>query len=124
MVIDYSINLIIAALLGTLAGLGVGGGSILLLWLTLVVKIPIEEARIFNLLFFIPSASIVGFHAVKSAQIHIRDVLPAIIGGCICAFLFSELQVYLPVPLLKKFFGVILLFTGIREIRYRPRNAK
>lgn len=118
------INILIAVLLGTLAGLGVGGGSILLLWLTLVEKIPIEQARIYNLLFFLPTASIVGFHAVKSSRIRVKEILPAVIGGCITAFLCSKLQTYLPVKILKKLFGIILIFTGIREIRYRPRNAK
>lgn len=122
--IDFYINTIIAALLGTLAGLGVGGGSILLLWLTLAEKIPIELARVFNLLFFIPSASIVGFRAIKKAEIRVKTILPAIIGGCTAALLFSRLQFFLPVIFLKKLFGIILILTGIREIRYRPRNAR
>lgn len=118
------INILMAVLLGTLAGLGVGGGSILLLWLTLVEKIPIEQARIYNLLFFLPTASIVGFHAVKSSRIRVKEILPAVIGGCIAAVLCSKLQTFLPIKILKRLFGIILLFTGIREIRYRPRNAK
>lgn len=122
--VDFYLNTLVAALLGTLAGLGVGGGSILLLWLTLVEKIPIEQARVFNLMFFIPGASIVGFRAIKNSEIPTKAILPAVIGGCASALLFSKLQAFLPVAVLKKLFGVILLCTGIREIRYRPRNAK
>lgn len=122
--VDFYLNTLVAALLGTLAGLGVGGGSILLLWLTLVEKIPIEQARVFNLMFFIPGASIVGFHAIKNSEIPTKAILPAVIGGCASALLFSKLQAFLPVAVLKKLFGVILLCTGIREIRYRPRNTK
>ena len=43
---------IIATILGFLAGIGVGGGSLLILWLTLVLEMPQETARIINLLFF------------------------------------------------------------------------
>lgn len=118
------LSICIAALLGTLAGLGVGGGSILLLWLTLVVKIPVEDARLINLMFFIPAASIVGFKAVKENHIEIKKLLPAAVVGCICAFLFSKVSENLPIPLLKKLFGIILLLTGFREIVYRPRNAR
>lgn len=122
--LEFYLKILIALLLGTLAGLGVGGGSILLLWLTIVEKIPVEQARIYNLLFFLPTASIVVIHAVKNSGIQIKEILPAVIGGCIAAVLCSKLQIFLPVTFLKNIFGIILLFTGIREIRYRPRNAK
>lgn len=122
--LNLCLKILIALILGTLAGLGVGGGSILLLWLTLVEKIPVEQARIYNLLFFLPTASIVGIHAVKHSGMQIKEILPAVIGGCIAAVLCSKLQIFLPIQILKKIFGFILIFTGIREIRYRPRNAK
>ena len=52
------ITLLIAALLGFLAGLGVGGGSLLILWLTLVLHTEPAQARPINLLFFLPAAAI------------------------------------------------------------------
>lgn len=116
--------ILIAVLLGILAGLGVGGGSILLLWLTLVIKLPIEEAKVINLMFFIPCASIAAYHEIRSSHVEIKTILPAIIGGCISAFLFSQLSSLLPIQWLKKLFGFILLITGVHEIRYRPRNAR
>ncbi len=48
----------VAAILGFLAGLGVGGGSLLIIWLTMVVQSDQQEARLINLMFFIPSALI------------------------------------------------------------------
>ena len=45
----FLVALVIATLLGFLAGMGVGGGRLLLLWLTQVVMIPQEQARILNL---------------------------------------------------------------------------
>ena len=44
--------LLVGTVLGFLAGLGVGGGSLLILWLTLIAQTPQEEARNINLLFF------------------------------------------------------------------------
>ena len=45
------IAFLVASILGFLAGLGVGGGSLLILWLTIVLNYPHPQARIVNLLF-------------------------------------------------------------------------
>lgn len=55
---SFPVAFAVAAILGFLAGLGVGGGSLLVLWLTLAVGMEHPQARIINLMFFIPSAVI------------------------------------------------------------------
>ena len=114
----------IGCVLGFLSGLGVGGGSLLMLWLTLVLEMPHNEARTINLLFFIPSAIIASLFRWKQGALDIKKVLPAIIGGCISAAIFSTISKHIDITLLKKLFGALLLLTGIRELFYRPRKAK
>lgn len=116
--------LFISTALGFLAGLGIGGGSLLILWLTLFVGMEQAEARIINLLFFLPSAIIATLFRWKQGSLNVKKVLPAIIAGCISAALFSLLSKALEITLLKKLFGALLLLTGIRELFYRPRNAR
>ena len=41
----------VSVALGFLSGLGTGGGSLLILWLTLVLDVPQSEARAMNLMF-------------------------------------------------------------------------
>lgn len=48
------VALIVGTVLGFLTGLGVGGGSLLILWLTLALEMPQTAARGINLLFFCP----------------------------------------------------------------------
>ena len=43
---------------GFLSGLGVGGGSLLMLWLTTVIHMDYAVAKTVNLLFFLPTALI------------------------------------------------------------------
>ena len=118
------LTLPIAVVLGFLAGLGVGGGSLLMLWLTLVIKMPYEQARIINLLFFLPSAIIATLFHRKQGSVNIKKILPAVIAGCGAAALFTFIGNRIDTALLKKLFGGLLLATGIRELLYRPRNAK
>ena len=55
---SLTVSLIVGTALGFLSGLGVGGGSLLILWLTLVLGMEQGEARTVNLLFFLPAAAV------------------------------------------------------------------
>ena len=121
---SFPVLLVVGSILGFLAGLGVGGGSLLILWLTLVVGISHPTARNINLLFFIPGAVISSLFRWKQGAFNIKKILPAILTGCISAGIFSVLGKHLDTGLFKKLFGILLLVTGIREIFYRPRKAK
>ena len=119
-----TLTLPVAVLLGFLAGLGVGGGSLLVLWLTTVVGMAYGDARTINLLFFLPCALISTLFRCKQGAVPFRKILPAILGGCISAALFAWIGTRLDTTVIKKLFGGLLLFTGLRELFYRPRNAK
>ena len=121
--LDY-FTLPVAVILGFLAGLGVGGGSLLMLWLTVVTGMEYPQARVINLLFFLPSAFIASLFHGKQGTLKIKKLLPAIILGCVAAALFSFIGNRINTALLKKCFGGLLLLTGLRELFYRPRKAK
>ena len=116
--------LVISSVLGFLSGIGVGGGSLLILWLTLVANMEHGAARNLNLLFFIPCAVISSFFRWKQGLLDFKKILPAILLGCISAGIFSFLSQNIDTAILKKLFGGLLLIIGLRELFYRRRNAK
>ncbi len=116
--------ILIGTLLGFLSGIGVGGGSLLMLWLTLVLHMEHVSARMINLLFFIPSAIVASFFRWRQGSLDLKKIVPAVIGGCLAAACFSLLSKQMDIELLKKMFGILLLATGIRELFYRPRKAR
>jgi uncharacterized membrane protein YfcA len=124
MLTSMPITILVGCLLGFLAGLGIGGGSLLILWLTLVLNMEQTAARLINLLFFLPSAVIASLFRWKQGALDIKKVAPAIVSGCITAAGFAIFSKYLDISLTKKLFGILLLFTGLRELFYRPRNAR
>ena len=121
---NFPVSVIVGILLGLLAGLGTGGGSLLLLWLTLAAGTEAETARTVNLLFFLTSAGSVSLLRLKKGSLQIKKILPGILAGCAGAAAFSVLGRYLNAEILKMAFGVLLLLTGLRELLYRPRKAK
>lgn len=114
----------ISILLGFLSGLGTGGGSLLIIFLTLGLSMDHETARTINLMFFIPAALIACLFRRKHNKLDIKKVLPAIIAGCISAGVFYTVSTVIDTEILKTMFGILLLFTGVRELLYRPRNAR
>lgn len=120
---SWPIALVAGTLLGFLSGLGIGGGSLLMLWLTIVLGIDHRIARGINLLFFLPSASIACIYHCKQGRVNLKSILPAVIAGCIAAGLCSWLGSALNLELLKKLFGGLLIITGLRELFYRPKAA-
>lgn len=122
--VSFIANLLLGTLMGFLAGMGVGGGSLLLLWLTQVAMLEHEQARIINLLFFLPAAAVSTLFQKKHGKIEKRPAIAATIAGCSAAIIFSFISKAIDVTLLKKMFGMLLILTGIREICYRPRKAK
>lgn len=119
---SFPVVLAVSILLGFLAGIGVGGGSLLILWVTLVLGMAQPEARVLNLLFFLPSAVIASLFRWKQGKLDVKKVLPAILAGCVAAGACSLLSRNLDMDLLKKLFGGLLLITGVRELLYKPKK--
>ena len=114
--------LLTGTLLGLLSGLGTGGGSLLVLWLTAVLGMEAEKARLLNLLFFLPAAVIATLFRGKQTALPFRKLLPGIGAGCVTAALFSLLSKHTNPQLLQKIFGGLFVITGLREIFYRPKK--
>lgn len=112
----------VSVALGFLSGLGTGGGSLLILWLTLVLDVPQSEARAMNLMFFLPSAVIACLFRWKQGKLDLKRVLPGILAGCAAAGVCSLLTAEQTPEFLRKCFGILLIFTGIREILYKSRD--
>lgn len=115
-------GMIVGAVLGFLSGLGIGGGSLLILWLTLVLGMGQEMARGINLLFYLPGAAIASCLRWKEGHVDLKTILPAVISGCLAAVSFTWLAAGANTELLKKLFGVLLVVTGIRELLYKGNS--
>ena len=119
---SFTVAVLMGTVLGVLSGLGTGGGSLLILWLTLAQALPQSEARAINLLFFIPSALIACLFRLKQGRLELKKVLPAIVAGSLSAAVFAWFGNLWDTEILKKAFGILLLFTGLRELMYKPKG--
>ncbi len=124
MLTSFPVCLLAGTALGFLSGLGVGGGSLLMLWLTVVLGMEQAAARSINLLFFIPTAVIATVFRSKEGAVPVKKLLPGILSGCAAAALLCLLARNMDTGLLRKIFGGLFIITGLRELFYRPRKAR
>lgn len=110
--------MIVEWLVGTVAGFvsgcGVGGGTLLLLYLTAVVGMEQRVAAGVNLLYFIVCSPVALFLHFRQRTVNFWQVLPAALGGAVTAALAAWGTVYLPTDWLRRGFGVMLIYIGIK----------
>jgi len=105
-----------SGLTGILSGFGVGGGSLLMLYLLYVQQLEQHTAQCINLLYFIPCAlASLCFH-LRNRMIELRVLLPCIAAGIVTCAAGSLLAQTLETGLLRRVFGIFLLIIGIREL--------
>ena len=100
---------------GILASMGLGGGMVLILYLTLIAGISQITAQGMNLLFFIPIAALALVIHSKNKLVKWRKIIPAIICGIVSAVLGTFLAKTLGNNFLTKLFAVFVLVTGLKE---------
>lgn len=121
--LSWIFALVIGLLTGILSGFGIGGGTILMIYLTAFAAFPQKIAQGINLLYFIPTAAAALILHSKHHQLKWSAVLPAALCGCTTAAGFSFLAMGMDLTLLRRLFGVFLLFTGISGLKKKPKNS-
>ncbi len=109
---------------GVISGFGIGGGSILMVWLTAVLSVQQRTAQGVNLLYFLPTAGAALILHAKNRQVEWRVVLPAALAGCAAAGLLSFLAVRMEAKLLRKIFGGFLIIIGLSELFKKTKNKR
>ena len=121
---SFLLTVCISAGLGLLSGLGVGGGSLMILWLTLVQKMDFTAAKYLNLLFFLPPAVISTLAHLFRKKLSIKKIIPAALAGMVSASVFIYLSSTWDVNILRKLFGGLLLLSAWKELRYQNHQQE
>lgn len=112
----FLLPLLAGTVTGILSGFGVGGGTLLLVYMTAFSGLDQRLAQGINLLYFIPAALLALPAHFKNGYVEKSVLLPAISAGLVCAALAAFLATGLELGLLRKLFGVFLILIGIREL--------
>ncbi len=110
---------IVGLLCGILSGFGIGGGSLLMVWMTAVLSMEHRAAQAINLLYFVPCAVTSLFFHWKNKVVDWKIALPAIVAGTLAAGLTAYFAQDLDPEFLKKIFGGFLILVAIKEFTHK-----
>ena len=109
--------IVIGVATGIISGFGIGGGSLLVLYLTAFAGITQHTAGGINLLYFIGCAPAALIGHIRQRNIEWKAVLWCGLAGIVAAIPASLLSAGLNATLLRRLFGVVLLYIGVKELR-------
>ena len=112
------------ALTGVLTGAGVGGGTLLVLYLTAVAGAGQNEAQGVNLLYFLATAPPALYYHLKNRRVAVKMGLLAAASGCAAALLGVWLSQMAGEELLRRLFGGLWIVIGVRELFFAKKKEK
>lgn len=113
---NWLLPLLVGAATGLLSAFGIGGGTLLLIYMTAFADIAQNEAQGINLLYFLPTAASALIGHKKNGFLRKEAAIPAILLGLMGTALAAWLATTIDVAILRKCFGVFLLYVGFREL--------
>ena len=118
--VDFRVSVFSSILAGFLAGIagamGLGGGSVLIIYLTVFAGVKQLAAQGINLIFFLPTALVALFVYSKKGIIKWRIILPVMILGAVGTLVTGFWVGQLKAELIKKLFGGVIVIYGFYEL--------
>ncbi|WNX84945.1 sulfite exporter TauE/SafE family protein [Agathobaculum sp. NTUH-O15-33] len=108
---------------GVLSGFGIGGGSLLLLYLTLFAGVSQYRAGGVNLLYFVACAPAALVSHIKNKLVEWQAVKWGVIAGVPASIFAAFGAAMIDVRWLRRLFGVFLLYVGCKELFTKRKKS-
>ena len=109
---------------GILSSWGVGGGTLLLVCMTIFFGVDQRTAQAINLLYFLPTAGVSLFAHRKNGYLDRAILRAAIPIGTLCALAAAFLTTTLDSGVFRRPFGLFLLYAGLSILFEKPKKGK
>jgi hypothetical protein len=119
---EWILPLVVGTVTGILSGFGVGGGTLLLVYMTAFAGLDQRLAQGINLLYFLPAGLMALPAHVKNGYIEKPVLVPAVTAGLVCAALTAWAATAMEVELLRKCFGAFLIAVGLMELLGKKKD--
>lgn len=121
---EFLVPFLLSAATGILSGWGVGGGTLLLVCMTLLLGVDHRQAQAVNLLVFLPTAALSLWFHRKNGLVDKKVWVQAAVPGTAAALLGALGALAVDVSFLRKPFGIFLLITGAVMLRGAKKSGQ
>ena len=108
---------------GIIASMGMGGGAVLLIYLTAFLSVPQLNAQGINLIFFIPIGIMSVIIYIKQKKIKFKATCPLAIFGILGSSAGIFVTRVLDGSFISKIFAAFLIILGLIEIFKKDKNT-
>lgn len=109
-------EIVIGIIAGIVGGMGMGGGTVLILLLSLISNIEQHVAQATNVIFFVPTAISAIVIFIKNKNIKFKVGVPICLWGLLGAYIGATISSKMEVGVLRKCFGIFLIFIAIYQM--------
>lgn len=110
------LEIIFGMISGVVTGLGMGGGTILILFLSLFIGLEQHTAQATNLIFFIPTSIAAIITNIKQKNIDLKLAVNISIFGIVGAIIGSIISNNISSEKLKKYFAIFIFLIALYEV--------
>lgn len=120
---QFFLDTLAGAVTGVITGFGIGGGTLLILWLTMARGMDQLAAQGINLLYFLPSAVCALVSHIKNRRVLWRAVIFATVAGVPVTVFAAFFAAGIDTSVLRRIFGGFLIAVGISELLRAVRKT-
>ncbi len=121
---QFFLDMLAGAATGIITGFGIGGGTLLILWLTMVRGTDQLAAQGINLLYFLPSAACALVSHIRNRRVLWRAVLFCTVAGVPITVFAALFAAGIDTSLLRRIFGGFLITVGVSELLRGVRKRR
>lgn len=109
---------------GIISGMGIGGGTVLIPVLTVLMGVEQKQAQAVNLVYFVPTALMALINHGKNGRIEKNVLLKIIVPGALGAILGAFIAMNVNSGMLRRCFGYFLAVMGALEVYKGIKHQK
>ncbi len=113
--------IIVSFLAGITAAMGLGGGMLLIVYLTLFAGFTQQSAQGINLVFFIPAAAAALWLHSRAGLVDWKRALPAAAAGAVLAAVCAYAANIMDPQIIKRLFGAFILLGGMKTLAQKKQ---
>lgn len=117
------IAIAVGLITGVISGFGIGGGSLLIVYLTTFAAMEQSAAGGINLLYFLCCAPTALISHIRNRRVEWKAVLWCSLAGVVTSALAAFLASGMDTDLLRRAFGLLLLYIGCRELFCKSKKS-
>ncbi len=115
---------VLGFLSGVLAGLAVGGGTLLVPGLVLIQHVPQHVAQGISLFIFLPTSVLAIVTHLRYGNVRFGLAWKLALGSVAGAYIGAQIALRLQAPLLRKIFAIYLISMGLYQFLHCPTSEK